>query len=171
MLASWPVNPRYSHVLTDCTRTIVHAPGLTDSGLMGARGLLARLDRLKWTGLMIDKVVGVTPRGWFSRQQMPGLAQAVGAAPLGGTLDAAVVERQNTGGWVVAHELAHQIGWTEEPGNHGNHLDEAPAPGFWVDRAPRHPRVDARLHALQHRRRRRPQDDGPLDLARRRGTS
>ena len=133
MLASWPVNPRYSHVLTDCSALMVHDPELTDAGLMGARGLLARLDRLKWTGLMIDKVVGVTPRGWFSRQAMPGLAQAVGAAPLGGTLDAALVERQNTGGWVVAHELAHQLGWTEEPGQHGNHLDEVPAPGYWVD--------------------------------------
>ena len=100
MLASWPVNPRYSHVLTDCTSTIFHAPGLTDTGLMGARGLLARLDRLKWTGLMIDKVVGVTPRGWFSRQQMPGLAQAVGAAPLGGTLDAASSSaRTPAAGW------------------------------------------------------------------------
>ena len=133
MLASWPVNPRYSHTLTDCSALMVHEPGLTDAGLMGARGLLARLDRLKWSGLMIDKVVGVTPRDWFSRQAMPGLAQAVGAAPLGGTLDAALVERQNTGGWVVAHELAHQLGWTEERGLHGNHLDEAPAPGYWVD--------------------------------------
>jgi len=133
MLASWPVNPRYSHVLTDCSSTIFHAPGLTDAGLMGARGLLARLDRLKWTGLMIDKVVGVTPRGWFERQEMPGLKQAVGAAPLGGTLDAAIVERPNTGGWVVAHELAHQMGWTEQAGEHGNHLDEVPAPGFWAD--------------------------------------
>ena len=65
MLASWPVNPRYSHVLTDCSAPIVHEPGLTDAGLMGPRGLLARLDRQKWGGLMIDKVVGVTPRGWF----------------------------------------------------------------------------------------------------------
>ena len=69
--------------------------------------LLSRIDRLKWSGLAIDKVVGVTPQGWFSRQQIAGFAQAVGIAPLGGALDAAIVERQNTGGWVVAHELAH----------------------------------------------------------------
>ena len=31
-------------------------------------------------------------------------------------LDAAIVERQNTGGWVVAHELAHNLGWTEVRG-------------------------------------------------------
>ena len=132
MLATWPVNPRYSTVITDCSSAIRHAPGLTDAGLMSPNGLLARVDRQKWDGISIDKVVGVTPRGWFSRQAMPGLANAVGAAPLGGTLDAALVERQNTGGWVVAHELAHQFGWTEEAGQHGHHLDEVAAPGYWA---------------------------------------
>ncbi len=132
-LASWPVDPRSTTMQHDCSAVIRHEPGLTDAGLTGPRGLLARLDRQKWTGPSIDKVVGVTPQGWFSRQAVPGLSQAVGAAPLGGTLDAAIVERQNTGGWVVAHELAHQLGWTEQAGEHGNHLDEVPAPGFWVD--------------------------------------
>ena len=131
-LASWPVNPRYLTVLEDCSSPIVHAPGVTNADLMGPRGLLARLDRQKWSGLSIDKVVGVTPRGWFSRQEIPALKQAVGVAPLGGTLDAAIVERQNTGGWVVGHELAHQLGWTEEAGPHGNHLESVPAPGYWA---------------------------------------
>ncbi len=164
MLASWPVNPRYSHVLTDCTGTIFHAPGLTDAGLMGARGLLARLDRLKWTGLMIDKVVGVTPRGWFARQEMPGLKQAVGAAPLGGTLDAAIVERQNTGGWVVAHELAHQLGWTEQAGAARQPPRRGARARLLGRRAPRHPRDHARLHALLDGGRGRAQDHRPLDL-------
>ena len=131
---------------------------------MGPRGLLARLDRQKWSGLAIDKVVGVTPRGWFSRQEMPALKQAVGVAPLGGTMDAAIVERQNTGGWVVGHELAHQLGWTEEAGPHGNHLEAAPAPGYWADGRKEHPRDDARLHALLDRRRGRAAHHGPLDL-------
>ena len=47
-------------------------------------------------------------------------------------MDAAIVERQNTGGWVVAHELAHNYGWTETPGAHDMHLDDEPAPGYWV---------------------------------------
>ena len=38
MLASWPVNPRYSHVLTDCSAPIGHPPGLTDAGLMARAG-------------------------------------------------------------------------------------------------------------------------------------
>ena len=126
--------------------------------------LMPRLDRLKWSAAAIDKVVGVVPRGWFSRQQIDGFAKAVGISPLGGTLDAAIVERQNTGGWVVAHELAHQLGWTEDAGAHGNHLDDEPAPGYWVDERRDIPDDDARLHAVQHRGRRRAQPDRALDV-------
>ena len=94
--------------------------------------LMSRIDRLKFSAEGVDKVVGVVPTGWFSRQLIDGFAEAVGIAPQGGGMDAAIVERQNTGGWVVAHELAHNYGWTETPGAHDMHLDDEPAPGYWV---------------------------------------
>ena len=129
--ASWPVDEL--NVLTDCSARVGHAEGLTDEGLMGVGGLMTRLDRLKLNpGAAIDKVVGVVPQGWFSRQLIDGLEEAVGVAPFGGAVDAAIIERQNTGGWVVAHELAHQLGWTEQEGPHSNHLDDEPAPGYWT---------------------------------------
>jgi hypothetical protein len=130
--AAWPVDPATVSVLTDCSAPIVHPAGLTEAGLMESGMLMSRIDRLKFSAEGVDKVVGVVPTGWFSRQLIDGFEEAVGVAPQGGGLDAAIVERQNTGGWVVAHELAHNYGWTETPGAHDMHLDDEPAPGYWV---------------------------------------
>ncbi len=46
--------------------------------------LMSRIDRLKFSAAGVDKVVGVVPEGWFSRQLIDGFAEAVGIAPLGG---------------------------------------------------------------------------------------
>ena len=126
------MNPATVSVVTDCSAPIEHPAGLTEAGLMESGMLMSRIDRLKFSAEGVDKVVGVVPTGWFSRQLIDGFAEAVGIAPQGGGMDAAIVERQNTGGWVVAHELAHNYGWTETPGAHDMHLDDEPAPGYWV---------------------------------------
>ena len=130
--AAWPLDPATVSVVTDCSAPIEHPAGLTEAGLMESGMLMSRIDRLKFSSEGVDKVVGVVGTGWFSRQLIDGFAEAVGIAPQGGGLDAAIVERQNTGGWVVAHELAHNYGWTETPGAHDMHLDDEPAPGYWV---------------------------------------
>jgi hypothetical protein len=130
--AAWPLDPATVSVVTDCAAPITHPAGLTEAGLMESGMLMSRIDRLKFSAEGVDKVVGVAPTGWFSRQLIDGFAEAVGIAPHGGGMDAAIVERQNTGGWVVAHELAHNYGWTETPGAHDMHLDDEPAPGYWV---------------------------------------
>jgi len=129
--ASWPLDPAHLSVDVDCSTTLLHPQGLTEAGLMGQGQLLARLDRLKFAA-GADKVIGVVPQGWFARQEIDGFKEAVGVAPHGGPLDTALVERQNTGGWVVAHDLAHNYGWTEVAGPHNNHLEDEPAPGYWV---------------------------------------
>lgn len=129
--AGWPVDPDKFTVVSDCSSRLVHAPPLTEPTLMGPGQLMHRLDRLKWNDPEIDKVIGVVPQGWFSRQQIEGFQQAVGIAPNGGGFDAGLVERQNTGGWIVAHELAHSYGWTEDETTK-HHLNDEPAPGFWV---------------------------------------
>lgn len=121
LLAAWPLDPSVAQFLEVCSAGMRHAPGLDEDGLMK---LLGRLDRLTYAGPGIDKVVGVVPQGWFSRQAIPGAAGALGIAPLGGSVDAVLVERQNTGGWVVGHELAHQLG--------REHATGVKAPGLWV---------------------------------------
>ncbi len=121
--AAWPVDPAHVSVVTDCSETLVHPSGLTEAGLMDVGGLIPRLDRLKHEA-GADDVIGVVPQGWFSRQQIDGFAGAVGIAPMASPLDAGVVERQNTGGWVVAHELTHIVG--------EDHLANEEAPGYWV---------------------------------------
>ena len=130
--AAWPVDPATLSTVVDCSAPIEHPAGLTEAGLMESGMLMSRIDRLKFSAEGVDKVVGVVPTGWFSRQLIDGFAEAVGIAPHGGGMDAAIVERQNTGGWVVAHELAHNYGWTETAGAHDMHLDDEPAAGYWV---------------------------------------
>ena len=121
--AAWPIDPAKLSVVTDCSETLVHPSGLTEAGLMGVGGLIPRLDRLKYES-GADDVIGIVPKGWFSRQQIDGFANAVGIAPMDSPLNAGIIERQNTGGWVVAHELTHIIGQ--------DHLTDEPAPGYWV---------------------------------------
>ena len=130
--AAWPVDPATLSTVVDCSAPIEHPAGLTEAGLMESGMLMSRIDRLKFSAEGVDKVVGVVPTGWFSRQLIDGFAEAVGIAPHNGGMDAAIVERQNTGGWVVAHELAHNYGWTETAGAHDMHLDDEPAAGYWV---------------------------------------
>ena len=126
--------------------------------------LMSRIDRLKFSAEGVDKVIGVVPTGWFSRQLIDGFAEAVGVAPQGGGMDAAIVERQNTGGWVVAHELAHNYGWTETPGAHDMHLDDEPAPGYWVVERRDIPSSTLDIMHVQHRGRRRHADHWALDV-------
>jgi hypothetical protein len=129
--ATWPVAPDRLGVVVDCAVLVQHKRGIDTDELLGDGELLSRIDRLKLAA-HADKVVGVVPEKWFSHQRIAGFEQAVGISPIGEGPEAMLVERQNTGGWVVAHELAHNIGWTEEEGPHGNHLEEEPAPGYWV---------------------------------------
>ena len=55
-----------------------------------------------------------------------GFEHVLGIAPSGGGFDSGIVERQATGGWVVAHELAHSYGWTEDAAT-AHHLNDEPA--------------------------------------------
>lgn len=128
--ASWPVDPERFATVADCATLLRHTAPLTQSTLMGPGELMQRIDRLKYTAGDIDKVIGVVPQGWFARQQIAGFADALGIAPNGGGFDSGLAERQNTGGWVVAHEIAHSYGWTEDETTK-HHLNDEPAPGFW----------------------------------------
>ncbi len=127
--ASWPVDPRKTAFEALC-EPVEHAAPLDEAGFAA---LFAQLDRRTLHGGW-DKVVGVTRSGWFAAQAHAPLKPALGAAPYASSLDAALVEEEATGGWVVAHELAHQLGWySGGPGK--DHLEAEPAPGYWVDDA------------------------------------
>ncbi|MDA0167841.1 PKD domain-containing protein [Solirubrobacter taibaiensis] len=121
--AAWPVDPETFSVVSDCATVLTHPAGIDEAGLMDDGQLISRLDSLKFSA-KVDKVIGVVPRGWFSRQRIAGFQNVIGIAPQGGGFDSGIVERQNTGGWIVAHELAHSLGQ--------DHLNDTPAPGYWV---------------------------------------
>jgi hypothetical protein len=124
--ATWPLEKAVA--ITACARTVTHGAGLTEYGLIGPGMLMAKLDRLKLAA-DVDKVVGVAPEGWFKRQLIDGFENALGISQHGGGYDSVLVERELTGGWGVAHELAHNLGWTDQP---NGHLDDEPAPGYWL---------------------------------------
>ncbi|MTD45079.1 hypothetical protein GKE82_12450 [Conexibacter sp. W3-3-2] len=126
--AAWPIDPRRLRVDAPCIGQLTH-PGPLDSA--GIAQTFARLDRLAADGAH-DRVVAVVPDGWFARQQVPALAQAAGLAPFGGGTRAAILDARASAGWVLAHELAHQLGWVSAEASDDGHLDRVPAPGYRV---------------------------------------
>jgi Tol biopolymer transport system component len=80
-----------------------------------------------------DKAIGVVRKGWFDDHTVS-QREAVALSPFNSEYDAVLTERQNTGGWPVVHELAHNMGWVADgtPGATGHHQNNVPAPGYWV---------------------------------------
>lgn len=133
LAAAWPLDPRQLEVDAPCAADVAHAPGLTGSGF--AR-MFTRLDRLI-AGGDHDRVIGVVPAGWFSRQEVAEFRSAGGLAPFASTTRSMLLDARAQAGWVASHELAHELGWVAASAGETGHLDRVPAPGYWVsqDRA------------------------------------
>jgi PKD repeat protein len=126
--ASWPIDPRSSAFDVDCSNPWVYPDGLDDAGVAG---IYNDLDLLTLIG-DYDRVVAVVPDGWFSRLANANLHNAAGMAPYDTLGRSAIVEARAMGGWVTAHEIAHELGWASAAAGQDGHLVDTPAQGYWV---------------------------------------
>ena len=133
MRATFPVDPTETRFAYRCRPLSMPAVALDDAGVTQ---LLHRLGRARLT-TGFDAVVAVVRPGWFREYTTDERAQrAAGIAHFNSGDRSAIVQSNNTGGWVAAHEIAHTMGWVTtgfagEPGL-DNHFANVPAPGYWV---------------------------------------
>jgi len=131
LAAMFPVDPSELTVVTSPAPVRIAAGArLDDDGFTRLYLKLAGLRRGTW----FDKVVGVVRHGWYRDHVADPKKQKWGAsAPYDSDIAAVIAEAENTGGWSVAHELAHNEGWVKagEPTDADGH-QEVPASGYAV---------------------------------------